>query len=138
MKKYVWLGYLLRDTSPIIREALIPWWLDYGRGISPNVSSLYITHGGMENVFFEKKQKRREMVPLTLHAFDFSGRYIRRFIPEGLLLIYERILTLIKHKMIWNKQLPLESYGINIALRVLHKEEVDLGLLPYPTWSTLW
>ena len=88
MKKYVWLGYLLRDTSPIIREALIPWWLDYGRGISPNVSSWYITHGGMENVFFEIK-KRREIVPLILRAFDFAGRYIRRFIPEGLLSIYE-------------------------------------------------
>ena len=84
------------------------------------------------------KKKRREIVPLILCAFDFVGRYIRRFIPEGLLSIYEQILTLIKHKMIWNKQLLLESYATNIALRVLRKAEANLGLLPYPTWSTLW
>ena len=39
--------------------------------------------------FSLKKKKRREIVPLILRAFDFAGRYIRRFIPEGLLSIYE-------------------------------------------------
>ena len=52
-----------------------------------------LTHGGMENVFFEKK-KRRESFPLILRAFDFAGRYIRSFIPEGLLSIYEQILMI--------------------------------------------
>ena len=47
----------------------------------------------MENVFFEKK-KRRESFPLILRAFDFAGRYIRSFIPEGLLSIYEQILMI--------------------------------------------
>ena len=63
-------------------------------------------------MFSLKKKKSRESFPLILRAFDFArnikgklsllflrafdfaGRYIRSFIPEGLLSIYEQILMI--------------------------------------------